>query len=63
MLSFLHTGVSRSAAIVAAYLMATQHIDAAEATLRVNQARACVCPNLGFLRQLLRFDRTAFKFA
>ena len=55
-------GVSRSATIVAAYLMATQKISAAEATLRVHQARPCVCPNLGFLRQLLRFERTDFKF-
>jgi atypical dual specificity phosphatase len=56
-------GVSRSATIVAAYLMVAYQIGAAEATLRVHQARACVCPNLGFLRQLLRFERMRFKFA
>lgn len=56
-------GVSRSAAIVAAYLMVVHQIGAAEAVLRVHQARPCVCPNLGFLRQLLRFEYTGFKFA
>lgn len=55
-------GVSRSAVIVAAYLMVAHQISAAEATLRVHQVRACVCPNLGFLRQLLRFERMGFKF-
>jgi predicted protein tyrosine phosphatase len=56
-------GVSRSATIVAAYLMAAHQIGAAEAVLRVHQARPCVCPSQGFLRQLLRFERTGFKFA
>jgi protein-tyrosine phosphatase len=56
-------GVSRSATIVAAYLMVAYQIGAAEATLRVHQARPCVCPNLGFLRQLLRFERMGFQFA
>ncbi|CAM4802361.1 unnamed protein product [Rotaria magnacalcarata] len=55
-------GVSRSATIVAAYLIATYHIGATEAVLRVNQARPCACPNIGFLQQLLRFERTGFKF-
>lgn len=50
-------GVSRSALIVAVYLMIEHKISASESILRVNQARPCVCPNLGFLRQLLRFDR------
>jgi predicted protein tyrosine phosphatase len=60
--SLLYAGVSRSATIVAAYLMAAHQISAADAVLRVHQARACVCPNLGFLRRLLRFERTGFKF-
>ncbi len=55
-------GVSRSATIVAAYLMVTHQISAAEAVLGVHQARPCVCPNLGFLRQLLRFERMGFQF-
>jgi dual specificity phosphatase 12 len=55
-------GVSRSAAIVAAYLMAVQQIGATEAVLRVHQARPCACPNIGFLRRLLLFERTGFKF-
>lgn len=55
-------GVSRSAIIVAAYLMIAHQISAAEAILRVHQARVCVCPNLGFLRQIFRFEQTGFKF-
>ncbi|UJR24435.1 hypothetical protein I4U23_005811 [Adineta vaga] len=55
-------GVSRSATIVAAYLMVIYQIDAIEAVQRVNQARPCACPNIGFLQQLLRFERTGFKF-
>jgi predicted protein tyrosine phosphatase len=55
-------GVSRSAAIVAAYLMAAHQIGATEAVLRVHQARLCACPNIGFLKQLFRFERTGFKF-
>ncbi|CAF1439170.1 unnamed protein product [Adineta ricciae] len=55
-------GVSRSATIVAAYLMAAHQIDATEAVQRVNQARPCACPNIGFIQQLLRFDYRGFKF-
>lgn len=50
-------GVSRSALIVAVYLMIEHKISASESILRVHQARPCVCPNLGFLRQLIRFER------
>ena len=55
-------GVSRSATIVAAYLMAAYRISAAEAVLRVHQARPCACPNIGFLQQLLTFEPANFKF-
>ncbi|CAF1439122.1 unnamed protein product [Adineta ricciae] len=55
-------GVSRSATIVAAYLMVAHQIDATEAVQRVNQARPCACPNIGFIQQLLRFDHRDFKF-
>ena len=50
-------GVSRSAIIAAAYLMVADRINASESILRVHRARPCVCPNQGFLRQLLRFER------
>ena len=55
-------GVSRSATIVTAYLMAVHQIDATEVVQRVNQARPCACPNIGFIQQLLRFDYRTFKF-
>lgn len=53
-------GVSRSAAIVAAYLMINNQISAFDAVLQVHQARPCVCPNLGFLRQLLYYEKKNF---
>lgn len=55
-------GVSRSATIVAAYLMIAHQLSAADAVLRVHKARPCACPNIGFLQQLLAFERTNFKF-
>lgn len=55
-------GVSRSATIVAAYLMVANKISASNAILRVHQARPCACPNLSFLRQLLYFEQTHFDF-
>ena len=55
-------GVSRSATIVAAYLMVKQRISASAAILLVHQARPCVCPNIGFLKQLLAFDWRNFEF-
>lgn len=58
----LNIGVSRSATVVAAYLMVTLQMSASEAILRVHQARPCVCPNMGFLQQLLRFERKGFRF-
>ena len=55
-------GVSRSATIVAAYLMVAHQLSAADAVLRVHKARPCACPNIGFLQQLLAFERANFKF-
>ncbi|KAI1885187.1 hypothetical protein AGOR_G00217600 [Albula goreensis] len=44
-------GVSRSAALVAAYLMIFHHMTVVEALLALRKKRA-VCPNEGFLKQL-----------
>lgn len=45
-------GISRSATIVCAYLIATSRMTADEAVNAVREKRPIVCPNLGFRRQL-----------
>ncbi|KAH9983943.1 protein-tyrosine phosphatase-like protein, partial [Russula vinacea] len=45
-------GISRSATIVCAYLIATSRMTADEALNAVREKRPIVCPNLGFRRQL-----------
>jgi atypical dual specificity phosphatase len=45
-------GISRSAAVVCAYLIVTTKMTADEALNAVKEKRAIVCPNLGFRRQL-----------
>lgn len=45
-------GVSRSGAMVVAYLMYTYDLDVDEALARVRKARPCVRPNNSFARQL-----------
>ena len=50
-------GVSRSAALVAAYLIATRRVAAARAVADLQALRSCVAPNAGFLRQLDAFAK------
>jgi predicted protein tyrosine phosphatase len=50
-------GVSRSAALVAAYLIATRRVAAARAVADLQALRSCVAPNAGFLKQLDAFAR------
>jgi Dual specificity phosphatase, catalytic domain len=45
-------GISRSATIVCAYLIATMKMTADEALAAVREKRGIVSPNMGFLRQL-----------
>jgi len=45
-------GISRSATVVCAYLIATTEMTADEALVAVQAKRVIVCPNLGFRRQL-----------
>jgi protein-tyrosine phosphatase len=45
-------GISRSATIVCAYLIATMRMTADEALAAVREKRGIVSPNTGFLRQL-----------
>ena len=45
-------GISRSATIVCAYLIATMRMTPDEALAAVREKREVVSPNIGFLRQL-----------
>ena len=45
-------GISRSATIVCAYLIATMRMTPNEALAAVKEKRGIVSPNMGFLRQL-----------
>ncbi|KAL6304400.1 hypothetical protein BKA93DRAFT_733115 [Sparassis latifolia] len=56
-----HAGLSRSATIVAAYLMYAQEIDAPSALEVIRKARPNVQPNAGFLEQLDIFHEASFK--
>ncbi|KAH7887591.1 protein-tyrosine phosphatase-like protein [Phlebopus sp. FC_14] len=51
-----YQGLSRSATVVAAYLMCTRRIDAAQAMLEVRQAREQVWFSAGFHEQLVLFE-------
>lgn len=50
-------GVSRSATIVAAYLMKTRQLNYHEAINLLKSKRKLVDPNRGFMRQLRLYDR------
>jgi protein-tyrosine phosphatase len=50
------TGVSRSATIVLAYLMKYHHNTLKEAYLYLAEKRPQICPNEGFLIQLIRYE-------
>ena len=49
-------GVSRSATVVCAYLIATMKMTPDEALAAVREKRDIVCPNVGFLRQLEEYS-------
>ncbi|THH32571.1 hypothetical protein EUX98_g1620 [Antrodiella citrinella] len=53
-------GISRSATLVAAYLMYTRGLDPADALKHIRQYRSNVNPNEGFLIQLDIFHKSAF---
>jgi atypical dual specificity phosphatase len=59
---FVHcaAGVSRSAAMVIAFLMRKHEITAAEAYKRVKSVRKIIRPNEGFQRQLILWQRHLF---
>nr|GAT49055.1 MAP kinase phosphatase 2 [Mycena chlorophos] len=49
-------GISRSAAVVAAYLMWTQRLNATRALETIRRARDQIWPNAGFQEQLVLFE-------
>lgn len=60
---FVHcsAGVSRSATLVAAFLMQEYDLDAWEALEQIKRNRPCIRPNEGFLRQLLKLEKKIVK--
>lgn len=54
-------GVSRSAAIITAYLMRTEHLSHEDALESLRKSCESVCPNDGFLDQLKMFEKMGFK--
>jgi len=56
-------GVSRSATIVAAYLMWKNKISSFDAVLFIRKIRNCVRPNQGFLQQLVLWEEQCRTFA
>lgn len=49
-------GISRSATVVCAYLVATTDMTAIESIAHVQSIRGIVCPNIGFRRQLEEYS-------
>jgi dual specificity phosphatase 12 len=54
-------GVSRSAAVVTAYLMHKEHLSAADALTSLRKSSPGVCPNYGFMEQLAIFENMGNK--
>ncbi|KAF7147086.1 hypothetical protein RHSIM_Rhsim03G0036700 [Rhododendron simsii] len=54
-------GVSRSAAIITAYLMKTEQLSQEDALEALRESCESVCPNDGFLEQLKMFEEMGFK--
>ena len=54
-------GISRSATVVAAYLMATTGVSPVAAVARVKELRGCANPNEGFRVQLLEYEQCLLK--
>ncbi|PIN02155.1 Phosphoprotein phosphatase [Handroanthus impetiginosus] len=54
-------GVSRSAAIITAYLMKSEQLSQEDAIESLRQSCESVCPNDGFLEQLKMFEQMGFK--
>lgn len=53
-------GISRSSTLILAYLMKTYNATLYEAYKFLRHRRPIVCPNLGFLRQLIAYEQDLF---
>ena len=60
---FVHcqAGISRSATNVIAYLMAREDMSLKEAFLHTKACRHQIGPNLGFMEQLMKYEKQIFK--
>ncbi|KAI0068524.1 phosphatases II [Artomyces pyxidatus] len=54
-------GISRSATVIAAYLMMTRHITSHKAIAMIKRTRPQVLPNYGFIKQLQTFCACAYE--
>lgn len=54
-------GVSRSAAVIVAYLMKTERLSVKDALSSLRKASSKVCPNKGFMEQLQMFEEMGYK--
>nr|XP_022905968.1 dual specificity protein phosphatase MPK-4-like [Onthophagus taurus]XP_022908639.1 dual specificity protein phosphatase MPK-4-like [Onthophagus taurus] len=54
-------GVSRSATIIIAYIMKKYNLNYTEALKKVKKRRSIVCPNRGFVTQLILFEEMLYK--
>ena len=52
-----YAGVSRSATIVMSYLIKYNNMTVQEAKAFVKKKRPCICPNNGFISQLVEFEQ------
>ncbi|KAG5654417.1 hypothetical protein H0H81_002606 [Sphagnurus paluster] len=58
-----HAGISRSATVMAAYLMYSKHLDTEAALQMIRSVRPNIEPNQGFLRQLEIFHQAQYKIS
>lgn len=54
-------GVSRSAAIVIAYVMKHKKMTLVQAYQYVSKCRPCINPNIGFLKSLIQYEHYLYK--
>ena len=56
-INYSFAGVSRSSSCIIAYLIQEKSMDFSKALYFVRSKRPIVCPNLGFQKQLLEFEK------
>ncbi len=56
-------GISRSTTLILAYLMKTYNATLLEAFRFLRHRRPIICPNIGFLRQLARYEYDLFSYS